>query len=107
MNNTCINVFSNFTVGVLYALSYHYFGNLWFTCMAHMMWNFAEDFIFGLPDSGRPAAISFFNTVTSGSGFFYDETFGIEGSWMAILLNAAACVAVVLIGRRLRGKQAG
>lgn len=42
---------SIFIVGILYALSYHYFGTIWFTCTAHMMWNFAQDFIFGLPDS--------------------------------------------------------
>ena len=98
---------SIFVVGVLYALSYHYFGNLWFVCTAHMMWNFSEDFIFGLPDSGKPAAVSFFNTVTNGSGFFYDETFGIEGSWMAILVNAAACMIVFLIGRHMQKKQKG
>ncbi len=96
---------SIFAVGILYALCYHYFGNLWFVCMAHMMWNFTQDFIFGLPDSGKPAALSFFNTVTKGSGFFYDEVFGIEGSWMTILVNAVACVIVVLIGRRRRRRQ--
>lgn len=99
-------LFSIFVVGILYALCYHYFGNLWFVCMAHMMWNFTQDFIFGLPDSGKPAALSFFNSETHGSGFFYDEAFGIEGSWMAILVNIAACVIVVLIGRHMRKKQA-
>ena len=52
------------------------------------------------------AALSFFNTQTQGSGFFYDEVFGIEGSWMAILVNIAACVIVVLIGRHMRRRQA-
>lgn len=99
-------LFSIFVVGILYALCYYYFGNIWFVCMAHMMWNFTQDFIFGLPDSGKPAALSFFNTETQGSGFFYDEIFGIEGSWMAILVNIAACVIVVLIGRHMRRKQA-
>lgn len=52
------------------------------------------------------AALSFFSTETQGSGFFYDEVFGIEESWMAILVNIAACVIVVLIGRHMRRKQA-
>lgn len=47
---------------------------------AHAMWNFTQDFIFGLPDSGKPAAVSIFNTTVSSSSFFYDKDFGIEGS---------------------------
>ena len=102
-----IPLLSIFSVGVLYSLSYYYFGTIWFSCTAHMMWNFTQDFIFGLPDSGKPAAVSLFNTTVNGSGFFYDETFGIEGSYMAILLNAAACVLVILIGRHIRRRNAG
>ncbi len=95
---------SIFVVGILYALSYHYFGTIWFTCTAHMMWNFTQDFIFGLPDSGKPAAVSVFSSAVQGSGFFYDKDFGIEGSWMAILVNLAACILVILAGRRMRNK---
>ena len=64
-----------------------------------------QDLIFGLPDSGKPAALFFFNSETHGSGF-YDEAFGIEGSWMAIPANIAACVIVLLIGMHMRKKQA-
>lgn len=96
---------SIFVVGALYALSYYYFGTIWFCCTAHMMWNFTQDFIFGLPDSGKPAVVSLFNTTVNGSGFFYDETFGIEGSYMAILVNALTCIAVVVIGRSVRKRR--
>lgn len=96
---------SIFVVGVLYALSYYYFGTIWFCCTAHMMWNFTQDFIFGLPDSGKPAVASLFNTTVNGSGFFYDETFGIEGSYMAILVNILACIAVVVIGKAVRKRR--
>ena len=96
---------SIFVVGVQYALSYHYFGSIWFTCTAHMMWNFTQDFIFGLPDSGKPAAASVFSSAVTGSSFFYDETFGIEGSPMAILVNLIACGLIILIGRKFFGKK--
>lgn len=96
---------SIFVVGVLYVLCYYYFKTIWFTCTAHMAWNFTQDFIFGLPDSGTPAAVSIMDSTVSGSGFFYDKTFGIEGSWMAIIVNIVACVAVVLIGRRMNRGQ--
>ena len=91
-------------VGVQYALCYYYFGTIWFTCLAHMMWNFTQDFIFGLPDSGKPAALSVFSTEVSGSGFFYDKTFGIEGGGMAITVNLISCIIIFLIGRYIRSR---
>ena len=95
---------SIFVVGILYALSYHYFDTLWFVCTAHMMWNFTQDFIFGLPDSGKPAAVSLFSTTVNGSSFFYDESFGIEGSWMAIAVNSAACLFIFVIGQIMKSR---
>ena len=96
---------SIFIVGMLYALSYYYFGTIWFCCTAHMMWNFTQDFVFGLPNSGKPAVVSLFNTTVNGSSFFYDETFGLEGSYMAIFVNVLACVMVVMIGRYMRKRR--
>ena len=61
---------SIFVVGVQYALCYHYFGSIWFPFTAHMMWNFTQDLIFGLPDSGKPAAVSVFSSTVTGSSFF-------------------------------------
>ena len=69
------------------------------------MWNFTQDFIFGLPDSGHPPAVSIFNTTVNRSSFFYDERFGIEGSVMAILVNLLDCCILFLIGRRLQKKR--
>lgn len=96
---------SIFVVGVLFALCYYYFGTIWFCCTAHMMCNFTQDFVFGLPDSGKPAVVSLFNTTVNGSSFFYDETFGIEGSHMAIVVNILACVVAVVIGRYIRKRR--
>ena len=93
-------------IGAQFALIYHYFGNIWFTCASHMMWNFTQDFIFGLPDSGNKAAVSIFDTKINGSSFFYDATFGIEGSYMAITVNALLCIAVIAVGRATQKKRA-
>lgn len=78
-------------VGIQYALAYHYFGNVWFCFGAHAMWNYTQDFLFGLPDSGKPAVVSVLQTTVNGNSFFYDADFGIEGSLMAICVNLAAC----------------
>ena len=91
---------SIFLAGAFYALCYHYLGNLWFCCTCHMMWNFTQDFLFGLPDSGNPAVASLFSGVPNGSNFFYSEQFGIEGSIMCMLLHILLCAAVVYVGNR-------
>ena len=91
-------------VGVEYALAYHYIGNIWFICTAHMMWNFTQDFIFGLPDSGKSAVASIYNSQINGSSFFYDPDFGVEGSFMAITVHLLLCVVIVVAGRYKKGK---
>ena len=91
-----------FVVGIEYALSVHYFKTVWFCCGAHLMWNFTQDFIFGLPNSGTPSSISIFSAVANGSGFFYDQTFGIEGSAMSVIINILACILIILIGKKFR-----
>ena len=64
-----------------------------------------QDFLFGLPNSGKPAAVSFMSTTVNGSSFFYDEKFGIEGSWMSIMIHILACLFMILIGRYLQRKR--
>lgn len=96
---------SIFVVGIQYVLGYYYFRTIWFTFLAHMAWNYTQDFLFGLPDSGRPAAVSVFTTEVQGSGFFYDQTFGIEGSWMAIIMDCLICIIIFTVGRYMQKKE--
>ncbi len=72
-----------------------------------MMWNFTQDFLFGLPDSGKPAVASVFSTTANRtSSMFFDENFGIEGSFMAIIVNLVVCVLAILIGTLIRRHKA-
>lgn len=104
-HNTGFNIIpavSIFMAGLLFVLGYYYFKTIWFSFMLHTTWNFTQDFIFGLPDSGHPAAASIFSSTIKGSGFFYDEVFGIEGSFMAILSMMVVCILFVVIGRKFK-----
>lgn len=96
---------SIFVVGVEYSLFYYYYGTLWLPMTMHTLWNYTQDFIFGLPDSGKPAAASIFSTEVNGSSFFYDKDFGIEGSWMAIIVNVVFCLVMVLIAKKMKAKE--
>lgn len=61
-------------------------------------------FFSGLPNSGTPSEFSLMNTTVKGSSFFYDKTFGIEGSWFAVILISTIAVGVFIIGRYYRKK---
>ena len=99
-----IAMFMLFGFGVLTALSLYYFKNIWFPFGFHMMWNFAQDFIFGLPNSGKPSSISILGSTINKSSFFYDEEFGIEGSLMCLLVMTVSCIITVFIGRYFNSK---
>lgn len=94
-------------VGILYALSYYYFESIWFVCTTHMMWNFTQDFLFGLPNSGKAAVASVLQgqTTSARTDFFFDEVFGIEGSTMALIVNVVTIVLVVIIGSIMKRKR--
>ena len=92
-----------FLIGILLAISVELFHTLWFACAIHMAWNYAQDFLFGLPDSGYPAVISFLNTEVRSEGFFFDSVFGIEGSLTATFVIAAATAALIAVGRKKTG----
>lgn len=96
---------SIFCSGVLYALLYHYSGSLWCSCGIHIMWNFTQDFIFGLPDSGKPSTMSIFNSKINGGSFFYSPDFGVEGSIMSVVMHIVVIAVVVLVGRKAKAKK--
>ena len=93
-----------FSFGVLCVLCLRYFGNIWLPCGIHTMWNFSQDFIFGLPNSGKPSSISILSSTINGSGFFYDKEFGIEGCIMCLIVYLIACAVIVMIGKRIKNK---
>lgn len=93
-------------VGILYSLLVYYFHSFWAAVVAHASWNFCQNIILGLPNSGTPSAFSMYSydAAAATNGFAYDTAFGIEGSIMAAILLAGACVVIFLIGRKRQAK---
>lgn len=91
-------------VGILYSLLVYCFHSFWAAVVAHASWNFCQNIILGLPNSGTPSAFSVFSfdAASATNGFAYDTAFGIEGSVMASLLLAGACVVILFICRKRR-----
>ncbi|MDO4849495.1 MAG: CPBP family intramembrane metalloprotease [Coriobacteriia bacterium] len=90
-----------FLTGVLYSQMVIYFDSIWLPMGVHTAWNFTQNILFGLPNSGMASAYSFFGIVgRTTSGFAYDTAFGVEGTWLAVIVNAACILALYLWGRK-------
>ena len=83
-------------VGVLFSLMVYYMDSVWCAMAAHAAWNFTQNIIFGLPNSGSPSAYSVFGLDASAAknSFAYDVGFGIEGTWCstAVILLVIVCI---------------
>lgn len=93
-------------VGILYSLLVYYLHSFWAAVIAHASWNFCQNIILGLPNSGITSAFSVYSCDAASvtNGFAYDTLFGIEGSILATILLAGACVMIFLIGRKRQAK---
>ncbi len=88
--------------GVLLSLTVYYFDGFWCAAAIHTAWNFTQDTIFGLPNSGNVLPYSVFK-LDAGSAlksFAYDPAFGIEGTVLSCLVLACVTVGVFIWGRR-------
>jgi hypothetical protein len=87
--------------GILMALFVYYYDCLWAAIMFHTAWNYTQSIIFGLPNSGEVSYFSIFtmDVESARNGFFYDTSFGVEGS-IGGILTCAAVIAIILIINR-------
>jgi len=75
-----------FAVGLLACLMLRRTGDLWFPIGFHFSWDYAESFIFGVPDSGNVAVGHLLNTHTHGSSWLTGGSVGPEGSVLALAI---------------------
>ena len=87
-----------FLVGLIFSLFVYYYDSLWAAMSFHATWNFTQNLIFGLPNSGMVPAYSIFklDTASAKDGIFYNVEFGVEGSVGACFVLLALCIAVYL-----------
>ncbi len=97
---TVLSVLNIFTVGVFFSLMVWYLDSLWCAMAAHTAWNFTQNILFGLPNSGLVVPFSVFQLDEAKNSFAYNVNFGIEGTVFADLVLIAACVILWLWGRK-------
>lgn len=89
------------TFGLIFSLFVYYYDSLWIAIAFHTAWNFTQNVIFGLPNSGIVSEHSLFrfNSVSAKNGLFYNVDFGVEGSAGSVLINLLVIAAIVFINR--------
>ncbi len=85
---------SVFLAGVVFVVALWRTGSLWWAIGFHMAWDWAQSFLYGVPDSGQLVQGRLFATHPSGNPLLSGGTVGPEGS--VLLVPVMALVLVVL-----------
>ncbi len=85
-------------VGILYSIMVYCGNSIWCAMAAHTAWNFTQNIIFGLPNSGSvvPYSIFMLDASTARDSLFYNVGFGVEGTVFADILLIAAAIGLYL-----------
>ena len=88
-------------IGIIFSLIVYYYNSLWAAMCFHTLWNYTQNIIFGLPNSGAVSEYSIFKleAASATSGFFYDVGFGVEGRIGSTLVLAVVLAAILFINR--------
>ena len=98
---TLSSILDIFITGILFSLLVYYFDSLWCAMALHTMWNFTQNIIFGLPNSGQVVPFSIFKleAASARDGLFYTVNFGVEGSWGSVIILSIFTIILLIIGR--------
>ena len=90
-----------FRVGLVFSLMVHYYDNLWGAMAFHAAWNYTQNIIFGLPNSGIVSEYSIFTleAASARNGLFYNVNFGVEGSIGATAMLFVLAAVIIYINR--------
>ena len=102
---TVLSVVNIVVVALLFSLIVYYTGSLWCAFMAHTVWNYTQNILFGLPNSGLVSPYSVFklDAASAMNSFAYNVGFGIEGTVVAVAVLSLATAAVYVWGQRSAG----
>lgn len=88
--------------GIAYSLIRWYSGSIWTAFGIHTMWNFTQNFIFGLPNSGLVSEVSMFrlDAITGIDSFTYNYEFGVEAAWPALFIDSLIAIVIIVLACR-------
>ena len=96
---TVLSTVNIFIAGILLGINYIYTKNLWFGILLHFSWNYFQGPVLGYEVSGVHLQ-SLFQHDIKGSTEITGGIFGLEGSFIALLLYLAAIAALIMVYER-------
>ncbi len=99
---TLLSILNIFLIGLAFTLVVYVTNSMWAAFTLHTGWNFTQNIIFGLPNSGITYNYSIFrlDAANANNSIFYNVGFGIEGTIITCVVITAACVALYLYNQR-------
>ena len=91
---------SLFALGMLCSAMVIYLDSPWAAIAVHTAWNFCQNILLGLPNSGAIASYSVFKLETAADSFAYNVGFGLEGAITATISLLAAAGLIVWWGTK-------
>ena len=94
-----ISITAVLAAGLLFSLMVYYMDSIWCAMAAHTAWNFTQNLILGLPNSGMVSPVSVFklDAATAKSSFAYSVEFGLEGSITAITVMIITGIVIIVL----------
>ncbi len=88
--------------GLSYSLIRWYSGSIWTAMGIHAGWNFTQNYLFGLPNSGLVSEASIFHldSATGISTWIYDWAFGVEGGVPSLFIDALVGFIIIIMAVR-------
>ncbi|WP_197027045.1 CPBP family intramembrane glutamic endopeptidase [Butyrivibrio sp. MC2021] len=88
--------------GLLFSFMVYYYDSIWCAFAAHTAWNYMQNIVLGLPNSGSVASFSIFrlDASTALDSFFYNVAFGVEGTVFSVLVLIIACAVTFYFGNK-------
>ena len=85
--------------GIFFSLMVYYTDSIWCAMAAHAAWNYTQNIILGLPNSGIVSPFSIFklDAAAATSSFAYNVDFGLEGTILAVSVQIAGCIVLFLL----------
>ena len=88
--------------GLSFSIAKWYTGSIWFPAGIHTAWNFTQNFLFGLPNSGIVSEASIFglDAATAKNSLVYSVPFGVEGAIPALVSDGLLGVVCLILAIR-------
>ena len=88
--------------GIAFSLAKWYTGSIWFPAGIHTAWNFTQNLLFGLPNSGIVSEASIFklDAANAVDTWVYSVPFGVEGGVPAVFADAILGIVCLLLAAK-------